>query len=94
LKIIHYSLSSDFLLVHSLVFKTEIYIEKLQITITHLDFFHCSNTRNNRKDLVLPCNFSFPLSQADALIVEVQDSKKAVHGEARIPISSLSDNPV
>ncbi|KAL2316537.1 hypothetical protein Fmac_030413 [Flemingia macrophylla] len=35
----------------------------------------------------------FPLSQGDALIVEVQDSKKAVHGEARIPISSLSDNP-
>ncbi|KAK7371807.1 hypothetical protein VNO80_05172 [Phaseolus coccineus] len=34
----------------------------------------------------------FPLSQGDALIVEVQDSKKAVHGEARIPISSLSDN--
>ncbi|KAJ1383867.1 hypothetical protein SESBI_43006 [Sesbania bispinosa] len=35
----------------------------------------------------------FPLSQGDALLVEVQDSKKAVHGEARIPISSLSDNP-
>ncbi|XP_020234326.1 uncharacterized protein LOC109814331 isoform X2 [Cajanus cajan] len=35
----------------------------------------------------------FPLSQGDALIVEVQDSKKAIHGEARIPISSLSDNP-
>ncbi|KAG2390645.1 hypothetical protein LR48_Vigan07g007500 [Vigna angularis] len=38
-------------------------------------------------------NDFFPLSQGDALIVEVQDSKKAVHGEARIPISSLSDNP-
>ncbi|KAK7320248.1 hypothetical protein VNO77_29560 [Canavalia gladiata] len=35
----------------------------------------------------------FPLSQGDALIIEVQDSKKVVHGEARIPISSLSDNP-
>ncbi|KAH1062961.1 hypothetical protein AAZX31_02G291000 [Glycine max] len=35
----------------------------------------------------------FPLSQGDALIVEVQDSKKVVHGEARIPMSSLSDNP-
>ncbi|XP_057440849.1 uncharacterized protein LOC130732865 [Lotus japonicus] len=35
----------------------------------------------------------FPLSQGDALLVEVQDSKKTVHGEARIPISSLSDNP-
>ncbi|KAK7299810.1 hypothetical protein RJT34_10638 [Clitoria ternatea] len=35
----------------------------------------------------------FPLSQGDALIVEVQDSKKAVHGEARIPILSLNDNP-
>ncbi|GAU17627.1 hypothetical protein TSUD_255020 [Trifolium subterraneum] len=35
----------------------------------------------------------FPLSQGDALLVEVQDSKKAVHGEARIPISYLNDNP-
>ncbi|KAK7386073.1 hypothetical protein VNO78_32151 [Psophocarpus tetragonolobus] len=35
----------------------------------------------------------FPLSQGDSLVVEVQDSKKAIHGEARIPISSLNDNP-
>ncbi|XP_050903449.1 uncharacterized protein LOC127117468 isoform X1 [Lathyrus oleraceus] len=35
----------------------------------------------------------FPLSQGDALLVEVQDSKKAIHGEARIPISYLNDNP-
>ncbi|RHN58182.1 hypothetical protein MtrunA17_Chr5g0448351 [Medicago truncatula] len=35
----------------------------------------------------------FPLSQGDALLVEVQDSKKGVHGEARIPISYLNDNP-
>ncbi|KAF7833299.1 uncharacterized protein G2W53_015632 [Senna tora] len=35
----------------------------------------------------------FPESQGDALLVEVQDSKKVVHGQARIPISSLSDNP-
>ncbi|KAK2378330.1 pesticidal crystal cry8Ba protein [Trifolium repens] len=35
----------------------------------------------------------FPLSQGDALLVEIQDSKKAVHGEARIPISYLNDNP-
>ncbi|XP_061344092.1 uncharacterized protein LOC133290055 [Gastrolobium bilobum] len=35
----------------------------------------------------------FPLNQGDALLVEVQDPKKAIHGEARIPISSLSDNP-
>lgn len=34
------------------------------------------------------------MSQGDALLVEVQDSKKAVHGEARIPISYLNDNPV
>ncbi|XP_025667604.1 uncharacterized protein [Arachis hypogaea] len=35
----------------------------------------------------------FPENQGDVLVVEVQDSKKAVHGQARIPISSLSDNP-
>ncbi|CAL0315953.1 unnamed protein product [Lupinus luteus] len=35
----------------------------------------------------------FPESQGDALLLEVQDSKKAVQGQARIPISSLSDNP-
>lgn len=34
----------------------------------------------------------FPESQGDALLIEIQDSKKAVHGHARIPISSLSDN--
>ncbi|KAI4308594.1 hypothetical protein L6164_031650 [Bauhinia variegata] len=35
----------------------------------------------------------FPESQGDALLVEVQDSKKSVQGQARIPISSLTDNP-
>lgn len=49
---------------------------------------------NNHKELALACDFSFPESQGDALLVEVQDSKKAVQGQASIPISSLSDNPV
>ena len=52
------------------------------------------NVVNNVKVLTLACNFSFPENQGDALLVEVQDSKKAVHGQARIPISSLNDNPV
>ncbi|MED6106296.1 hypothetical protein PIB30_003706 [Stylosanthes scabra] len=51
------------------------------------------NVINNVKDLTLACKFSFPENQGDALVVEVQDSKKAVHGQARISISSLSDNP-
>lgn len=38
--------------------------------------------------------FSFPESQGDVLLVEIQDTKKAVQGHARIPISSLNDNPV
>ncbi|KAK7258316.1 hypothetical protein RIF29_23889 [Crotalaria pallida] len=35
----------------------------------------------------------FPESQGDALLLQVQDSKKVVQGQARIPISSLNDNP-
>ncbi|XP_010036107.1 uncharacterized protein LOC104425188 isoform X1 [Eucalyptus grandis] len=35
----------------------------------------------------------FPESQGDALLVEVQDTKKSVLGRAAIPISSLTDNP-
>ncbi|XP_024928474.2 uncharacterized protein LOC107416811 [Ziziphus jujuba] len=35
----------------------------------------------------------FPESQGDALLVEVQDTKKSVQGRATIPISSLTDNP-
>ncbi|KAF4360031.1 uncharacterized protein LOC115699041 isoform X1 [Cannabis sativa] len=35
----------------------------------------------------------FPESQGDALLVEVQDTKKSVLGRATIPISSLTDNP-
>ncbi|KAJ4847075.1 hypothetical protein Tsubulata_040364 [Turnera subulata] len=35
----------------------------------------------------------FPESEGDALLLEVQDSKKSVHGRATIPILSLSDNP-
>lgn len=34
----------------------------------------------------------FPESQADALLVEVQDMKKSAQGRTRIPISSLIDN--
>lgn len=40
------------------------------------------------------CYFSFPESQGDALLLEVQDAKKSVQGRCTIPISSLSDNPV
>ncbi|KAJ7964639.1 Pesticidal crystal cry8Ba protein [Quillaja saponaria] len=35
----------------------------------------------------------FPESQGDALLIDVQDTKKTVHGQTRIPISSLNDNP-
>ncbi|XP_038704638.1 uncharacterized protein LOC120000578 [Tripterygium wilfordii] len=35
----------------------------------------------------------FPESEADAVLIEVQDSMKSVHGRATIPISSLTDNP-
>ncbi|XP_037494185.1 uncharacterized protein LOC105643473 [Jatropha curcas] len=35
----------------------------------------------------------FPESEGDALLVEVQDEKKAVQGRATIQISSLNDNP-
>ena len=39
-------------------------------------------------------NFSFPENQSDALLLEVQDIKKAIQGRATIPIASLTDNPV
>lgn len=42
----------------------------------------------------IPCNFSFPDSQVDALMVEVQDTKKSVQGRTTIPISSLTDTTV
>uniref|UniRef100_A0A2N9FJ97 Uncharacterized protein n=1 Tax=Fagus sylvatica TaxID=28930 RepID=A0A2N9FJ97_FAGSY len=35
----------------------------------------------------------FPESQGDALLVEVQDTKKSVQGRTAIPVSSLTDNP-
>ncbi|KAJ8748210.1 hypothetical protein K2173_000618 [Erythroxylum novogranatense] len=35
----------------------------------------------------------FPESEGDALLVEVQDTKKMIQGRASIPISSLNDNP-
>ncbi|KAM7492448.1 hypothetical protein LguiA_035369 [Lonicera macranthoides] len=35
----------------------------------------------------------FPENQGDALLLEVQDEKKAVQGRAIIPITSLTDNP-
>ncbi|KAA8526659.1 hypothetical protein F0562_008138 [Nyssa sinensis] len=35
----------------------------------------------------------FPENQGDALLIEVQDTKKAVQGQAAIPISSLTENP-
>lgn len=38
--------------------------------------------------------FSFPESEADALLLEVQDLKKSIQGRATIPISSLNDNAV
>ncbi|GMY09592.1 hypothetical protein FCV25MIE_04831 [Fagus crenata] len=45
------------------------------------------------EDLTHVCNFSFPESQGDALLVEVQDTKKSVQGRTAIPVSSLTDNP-
>lgn len=45
-------------------------------------------------DLTHVCNFSYPESQGDALLVEVQDAKKSVQGRTTIPVSSLTDNPV
>lgn len=39
-------------------------------------------------------NSSFPESQGDALLLEVQDAMKNSQGCATIPISSLTDNPV
>ena len=39
-------------------------------------------------------NFSFPENQSDALLLEVQDMKKAIQGRATIPIASLTENPV
>ncbi|KAL5865487.1 hypothetical protein ACOSQ3_003001 [Xanthoceras sorbifolium] len=35
----------------------------------------------------------FPETEGDALLVEVQDKKKSVHGRATIPVSSLTENP-
>ncbi|PSS05886.1 Cytoplasmic dynein 2 heavy chain like [Actinidia chinensis var. chinensis] len=35
----------------------------------------------------------FPENQSDALLLEVQDIKKAIQGRATIPIASLTDNP-
>ncbi|KAK2647676.1 hypothetical protein Ddye_015165 [Dipteronia dyeriana] len=35
----------------------------------------------------------FPETEADALLVELQDKKKSVQGRATIPVSSLTDNP-
>ncbi|EOX93622.1 Uncharacterized protein TCM_002512 isoform 1 [Theobroma cacao] len=35
----------------------------------------------------------FPETEADALLVEVQDKKKSVQGRTTIPVSSLTDNP-
>ncbi|CAL5406118.1 unnamed protein product [Camellia sinensis] len=35
----------------------------------------------------------FPENQGDALLLEVQDTKKTIHGRAIIPIASLTENP-
>lgn len=39
-------------------------------------------------------SFSFPESDGDALLIEVQDKKKSVQGKAMISMTSLTDNPV
>lgn len=44
--------------------------------------------------LTCVCNFSFPESEGDALLVEVQDKRNSIQGRATIPVSSLTDNPV
>ncbi len=49
---------------------------------------------SSEEDLTHVCNFSLPESQGDALLVEVQDTKKSVQGRTAIPVSSLTDNPV
>ncbi|KAL6999813.1 hypothetical protein U1Q18_000969 [Sarracenia purpurea var. burkii] len=38
-------------------------------------------------------NFSFPENHGDALLLEVQDTNKAIQGRAVIPIATLTDNP-
>lgn len=47
-----------------------------------------------RKGLTVTYDFSYPETEGDALMVEVQDKKKSIQGRATIPISSLADNPV
>lgn len=46
------------------------------------------------KTHIMILDFSFPESQGDALLLEIQDAMKNVQGCATIPISSLTDNPV
>lgn len=39
-------------------------------------------------------SYSFPESEGDTLLIEVQDKKKSVQGKAVIHITSFTDNPV
>lgn len=46
------------------------------------------------KSLTHNSSFSFPESEGDDLLIEVQDKKKSVQGKATIPMASLTENPV
>lgn len=56
-----------------------------------MNFYDIMHAVNN---IPFAFNFSFPESQGDALMVEVQDSKGSIEGRTTIPVSSLNDNPV
>ncbi|XP_021910788.1 uncharacterized protein LOC110824528, partial [Carica papaya] len=60
---------------------------RLEVTISYGANHHC---RRSYSDTFY---FSFPETERDALLVEVQDKKKSIQGRASIPVLSLTDNP-
>lgn len=60
----------------------------------HTNMSELSNLFDSGNDNENIWIFSFPESQGDALLLEVQDVMKNVQGCATISISSLTDNPV
>ncbi|XP_028096155.1 uncharacterized protein LOC114296056 isoform X1 [Camellia sinensis] len=56
--------------------------------------FHLkSSTEDTHDEQGSAICLSFPENQGDALLLEVQDTKKTIHGRAIIPIASLTENP-